>query len=47
MELRPHLVGDDARHGGLAEPWRPGQEHVVGSLVALACRTKHDRKMIL
>jgi len=35
---RPHLVGHDGGKRGLAEPRRPGEEHVVERLAALARR---------
>jgi len=47
VDLCPHLVGDDARHGGLAQPGRAGEQEMVGGLVALARGTEHDREMLL
>ncbi|MEY4080135.1 MAG: hypothetical protein RL430_565 [Actinomycetota bacterium] len=47
MKGDTHLGGDDARHGGLAEPGRTREKDVVGGLAALLCRAEDDVEMFL
>ena len=47
VQMHAHLGGDDARQRGLAQPWRPGEQHVVDRLVAAAGRAEHDVEVLL
>ena len=45
-QARPHLGGDDAGQGGLAQSGRAGEEDVVHRLAALTGRLQHDAQML-
>ena len=45
-KARTHLCGDDPRQGGLAEPRRPSEEHVVDRLVATSSGLEDDRQLL-
>ena len=45
-QRRPHLVGDDVRERGLAEPRRPMEEHVIERLGPIACRPHEDLQVL-
>ena len=44
-QRHPHLLGDDVRQRGLAQPGRPGQQDVVERLVAAAGGLDEDRQL--
>ena len=46
VDARAHLDRDDVRQAGLAEARRPGQQHVVGRLAALA-RGRHEQRELV
>src|SRR5699024_3177286 len=41
-----HLGGDDHRQGGLAQPGRTGQQHVIRRPSACACGFKHQGQLL-
>ena len=45
-KARAHLRCDDPRQCGLAEPWRPGEEHVVDRLVTTSGGFEDDRQLL-
>ena len=45
-DLRAELGGDDQREAGLAQPRRPGEQHVVGRVAAAARALQHERQLL-
>ena len=47
VQMAAHLGRDDARHGGLAEPGRTGEQEMVGGLVPATSGFEDDREVFL
>ncbi|MPM49708.1 hypothetical protein SDC9_96438 [bioreactor metagenome] len=46
VQRHPHLVGDDHRQGGLAQPWRARQEYMIGSTPPVSGGLQHQAELV-